>query len=190
MNRSAAWFVLAAGLLSSSGFAQSNPPAARLGTSATQAAASGSASAAPCLPAKTLDDLTKALDDAVSGPADKDRGCLRQLFYPDSRMIPVGRTREGTFAPRVLTVDNWIEAVQKRGSAVFYERQVKVKSETFGHIAHLWSTYEIRPTPDGKATMRGINSIQAVFDGARWKITQIAWQAETPTEPIPESYLP
>jgi hypothetical protein len=44
--------------------------------------------------------------------------------------------------------------------------------------------------PDGKATIRGINSIQAVFDGVRWKITQITWETETPTEPIPESYLP
>ena len=198
MNRSSALFVLAAGLLSSPAFAQSNPPASRPSTppsqsaTATQGAPSPSAQAAPtsCLPARTLDDLTKALDDAVSGPADKDRGCLRQLFYPDSRMIPVGRTREGLFAPHVLTVDNWIEAVQKRGSGAFYERQVKVKSETFAHIAHLWTTYEIRPTPDGKATVRGINSIQAVFDGVRWKITQITWETETPTEPIPESYLP
>ena len=115
---------------------------------------------------------------------------MRQLFYADSRLIPVGRTHEGIFAPRVLTIDNWIEAVQKRGSGVFYERQVKVKSETFANIAHLWSTYEIRPTPDGKATVRGINSIQAVFDGARWKVSQIVWQPETPTEPIPEQYLP
>jgi hypothetical protein len=194
MNRSAALFILAAGLLSSPAFAQSNPPVSRPGSPPSQPAPATqnttSPSAAPCLPAKTLDDLIKALDDAISGPADKDRGCMRQLFYPDSRMIPVGRTREGLFAPHVLTVDNWIEAVQKRGSGAFYERQVKVKSETFAHIAHLWTTYEIRPTPDGKATVRGINSIQAVFDRARWKITQIEWQPETPTEPIPEQYLP
>jgi hypothetical protein len=196
MNRSAALFVLA-GFLSMPAFAQSSPasrpitpPSQPAVANQSPASPSAQAAATPCLPAKTLDDLMKALDDAISGPADKDRGCMRQLFYPDSRMVPVGRTREGLFAPRVLTVDNWIDAVQKRGSGAFYERQVKVKSETFGHIAHLWSTYEIRPTPDGKATIRGINSIQAVFDGVRWKITQIAWEAETPTEPIPQSYLP
>ena len=33
--------------------------------------------------------------------------------------------------------------------------------------------------------MRGINSIQAVFDGTRWKVTQIVWQPETPTETYP-----
>ena len=36
----------------------------------------------------------------------------------------------------------------------------------------------------------GINSIQAVFDGTRWKVSQIVWQPETPTEPIPGQYLP
>ena len=114
---------------------------------------------------------------------------MRQLFYPDSRLIPVGRTREGLYAPHVLTVDAWIDGVKKR-SAAFYERQIKVKTENFGHMAHLWSTYEIRPAPDGKATIRGINSIQAVFDGTRWKVTQIEWQPETPTETIPGQYLP
>jgi hypothetical protein len=190
MNRIGALFVLAAGILSSAACAQSTPPAAQAPPASQPGAAPQSgAEPAPCLPAKTLDDLTKALDDAISGAPDKDRACMRQLFYPDSRLIPVGRTREGLYAPHVLTVDGWIEAVKKR-AAPLYERQVKVKTENFGHMAHLWSTYEIRPTPDGKATMRGINSIQAVFDGVRWKVTQIEWQPETPTETIPGQYLP
>ena len=71
----------------------------------------------------------------------------------------------------------------KRGSSVFYEKQVKVGTETYGHEAHLWSTYETRSTPDGKADVRGINSIQAVFDGKSWKVISILWQAETPTDP-------
>ena len=80
--------------------------------------------------------------------------------------------------------------MKARGSAVFYEHQVKYSSDVYGHIAHLWSTYEIRPTPDGKAEMRGINSIQAVFNGTEWKVVEILWQAETPDESIPQKYLP
>lgn len=143
-----------------------------------------------CLPAATLDDLIKAIDDAVSGPADKDRACLRQIMLPEARLSPIAKTELGGFAPHILTVDGWIEAVRKRGSSVFYERQVKVKSEVYGHIAHLWSTYEIRPTPEGKATVRGINSIQAVNDGKSWRVLEILWQAETPAEPVPEKYRP
>jgi hypothetical protein len=184
MNRIGALFALAAGILSSSASPQSNPPASQ--ASASQS--SPAPEATECLPAKALDDLAKALDNAISGAADKDRACMRQLFYPNSRLIPVGRTREGFYAPRVLTVDAWIDAVKKR-NATFYERQVKIKTESFAHIAHLWSTYEIRPTPDGKATARGINSIQAVVDGIRWKVSQIVWQPETATETIPGQYL-
>jgi hypothetical protein len=148
------------------------------------------AQTASCPSSKTLDDLIKALDDAVSGPADKDRTCMRQLLLPDARLIPVGKGKDGTIAPHVLSVDDWITRVKARGSAVFYEHQVKYSSDVYGHIAHLWSTYEIRPTPDGKAEIRGINSIQAVFNGTEWKVVEILWQAETPDESIPQKYLP
>jgi hypothetical protein len=62
-------------------------------------------------------------------------------------------------------------------------------------MAHLWSTYETRTTPDGKPPEgkvidRGINSIQAIFDGKQWHIIQILWQAQTPANPVPEKYLP
>jgi hypothetical protein len=201
MSRIAYVVVLAAGFLCSAAVAQSTPPASqpapvpqsgsRPAPAATPSNSPSEQSAAtPCLPSKTLDELTKALDAAISGPADKDRTCMRQLFYLDARFIPVSKTREGAYAPHVLTLDAWIEAMQKRGKVLFYERQVKVKSETYGHVAHLWSTYELRATPEGEATLRGINSIQAVFDGARWRVTQIMWEAETPSERVPEQYLP
>jgi hypothetical protein len=184
MSRIAVSFVLAAGLFCPAAYSQANPPASQQGASASQAAP------AVCSRATTLDELIKVLDDAISGPADKDRACLRHVLYPDGRFIPVGKTREGIFAPHELTVDAWVEAMHKRGNTPFYEHQIKVKSETYGHIAHLWSTYELRSTPDGKADLRGINSIQAVFDGIEWRIMEILWQAETPTERVPEKYLP
>ncbi len=115
---------------------------------------------------------------------------MRQILLPEARLIPVAIAADGSATPHVLTVEGWIEAVRKRGDMVFYERQVKIKSEVYGHVAHLWSTYEIRPTPEGKATVRGINSIQAVYDGKVWRVMEILWQAETAAEPVPEKYLP
>jgi len=146
--------------------------------------------ASTCPPTTTLDQLLKALDAAVSGPADKDRTCFRDVFLPDARLMPLGKAADGSVAPRILTVDGWIDAVRKRGSQVFYERQVKVTTESWGHMAHLWSTYETRTSPDAKPEARGINSIQAVFDGQRWRVISIEWQAETPAEPVPQKYLP
>ena len=158
---------------------------------AAQTASTAAPAPAPaCPPTATLDQLITAIDAAVSGPADKDRTCLRDVLLPEARLIPVGKRPDGTIAPRILSVDGWIDAVRKRGSGVFYERQIKVKTEVYGPVAHLWSTYEVRPTPDGKAEVRGINSIQAVYDGARWRVIEITWHAETPADPVPAQYLP
>jgi hypothetical protein len=135
--------------------------------------------AAPGCPSRaTLDQLITAIDAAVSGPADKDRTCFRELFLPDARLIPMRKTGDATAEIHILTVDGWIDAVRKRGSQVFYERQIKVRTETWDQIAHLWSTYETRTTPDGKPPEgkvldRGINSIQAVFDGKQWHVIEI-----------------
>jgi hypothetical protein len=143
-----------------------------------------------CLPSTTLDELTRALDAAISGPGNGDRTCLRDIILPEARLMPIRRTEDGSFAPRMLTLDDWIDAVAKRGGEAFYEVQVKVKSEQYGHFAHLWSTYEIRPTPNGKATVTGINSMQAVFDGTRWRVLSVLWEPDTTAGPVPEKYLP
>jgi hypothetical protein len=174
MNRIAVLLALAVGIVAPALGAQS--PAAP-------------STAPACLPSTTLEELTRALDDAISGPGDKDRVCLRQLLLPDARLMPI-RKDAGGFFPRMLTLDDWINAVAKRGSDPLYEHQVKVKSETYGHFAHLWSTYEIRPTPEGKATVTGINSVQAVNDGTRWRVLSILWEPDTTAGPVPEKYLP
>ena len=144
-----------------------------------------------CLPTTTLEELIKAIDDGVSGPAGKDRACMRELLLPEARLAPIAKAEDGSFAPHLLTLDAWTDNVRKRGDAVLYEHQVKVSSETYGHIAHLWSTYELHiGKPDGPPQVRGINSIQAAFDGKRWRILEILWQAETPDLPVPARYLP
>ena len=143
-----------------------------------------------CPSTNTIPELVKALDDAVSGPGNKDRACLRALMMPDAKLIPLAKSDEGKWTLHVLTVDDWITRVAKRGTAEFYERQVKYSVQSYGQIAQLWSTYEIRETPDGKATTRGINAIQAINDGSGWKVAQIEWKAETPGDPIPAKDLP
>ena len=166
MNRMAVWLALAVASLATGARAQSNPTAASPG-------------AAACAPTTTLDDLTKALDDAVSGPANKDRTCLRDLLVPGARLMPVGKTPDGGVAPRNLTVDDWIQAAAKHGSEEMYERQVRVTKKEYGHLADLWSEYEIRPSPDGTATVHGVNSIQAIYDGSRWRVVAILWESES-----------
>jgi hypothetical protein len=149
------------------------------------AAPAAPAAAVSCPPTATLDQLIAALDAAISGPANKDRACFRQVLLPNVRLIPVNPT---TGVMRVLSVDDWITAVAKNGDEPVTEHQIKHQSETFGHVAHLWSTYET--TLAGKPVARGINSIQAEFDGQNWHIVEVLWQAESPDNKIPAQYLP
>ena len=57
-------------------------------------------------------------------------------------------------------------------------------------MAHVFSTYEAyKSASDQKPFMRGINSIQLIFDGNRWWIVNIYWTGETKENPIPKKYL-
>ena len=104
-----------------------------------------------CLPATTLDELAKAIDQAVSGPGDQDRTCFRALFAPNALITPLSVAADGSTTTAPLTVDSWIDRVKALGSGAFYEHQAKFSSQRFGHLAHLWSTYELRDTPGGRA---------------------------------------
>jgi hypothetical protein len=167
--------------------------AAAPATPVLQAQSSAPPPATPitCPTTATTDQLIAAIDTAISGPADKDRTCFRQLFLPDARLIPIRIAADGTATPRILAVQDWIDAVARRGSTIVIEKQINEKTETWAHLAHLWSTYETKIGEGPKtAGDRGINSIQAVYDGKQWHIQEIVWQAETPTDPVPEKYLP
>ncbi len=109
---------------------------------------------------------------------------------PEARLIPVAVSADGSVKTTALTVDDYVDRAAKHGDKAFYEHQIKYSTETYGNIAHLWSTYTITETPDGKPIVRGINSIQAVNDGARWRVLEITWQAETPANPLPAQFLP
>lgn len=157
----------------------------------TLAAQTPAPSAAPavaaCPPSVTVKQLITALDMAFSGPKDRDRGCFRALFLSDAHLVQM---MNGTDNPRILTVDGYIEEAHKRKIDKIYERQIQVRSESWGGIAQLWSTYEIRPEVDAAPLGRGIMSIQAVFDGRHWRVLEVLDQSETPLTSIPTKYLP
>jgi hypothetical protein len=95
-------------------------------------------------------------------------------------------------APRLLDVDAYIARVQPFfATEGFYEMEVARRTEQFGRIAHVWSTYESRHDPaEPQPFMRGINSIQLFHDGTRWWIVNIYWQHESAQDPVPAKYLP
>ena len=140
-----------------------------------------------------MDAIIAAVYDTISGPAGKKRDWdrLRSLFIPGARLIPTGARPTGDYVSRVRTVEEYIQGsaniLEKEG---FFEKEVSRVSETFGQIAHVFSTYEARhKAEDPEPFMRGINSIQLMNDGQRWWVVTIFWQAENDKIKLPEKYL-
>jgi hypothetical protein len=132
--------------------------------------------------------IPAALDAAISGPADKDRACMKALLIPQARMMFVSRGADGAPTYELQSLDEWIAGVKTRGPAKLEEKQLKFRIERYGDIAHLWTTYVLHI--DGKQVGRGIHSIQAVEEAGGWRVTSIMVQAETPAAPLPEAYRP
>ena len=132
--------------------------------------------------------IPAALDGAISGPADKDRACMKALLIPEARLMFFSLGADGTPGYRLENIDEWIARVKARGHAVLEEKQLKFHIERYANIAHLWSSYALHS--DGKQVARGINSIQAMKDVGGWRVTSIMVQAESATAPLPKEYLP
>ncbi|MBA2379898.1 MAG: hypothetical protein H0V76_10045 [Blastocatellia bacterium] len=139
--------------------------------------------------------IIKAVYEVISGDAgvERDWDRFRAVFHKDARLIPTGKNPQtGMFNAVSMTPDGYVErAAPGFGKDGFHEREVARKTDRYGNIVHVFSTYEaFRKKDDTKPFMRGINSFQLLFDGKRWWIMTIYWQAETPDNPIPKLYLP
>ncbi|MGD0008181.1 MAG: hypothetical protein ABSE93_06525 [Terriglobia bacterium] len=141
----------------------------------------------------SIDAILHAAYETISGPAGQQRDWnrFRSLFVSGARLIPVVPNPEGGFRTVPFSADEYVEHgdpyFRKNG---FFEHEVARRTERYGSMAHVFSTYESRHgAADPKPFERGINSFQLMNDGHRWWIVTILWQGETSGNPIPKEYL-
>ncbi|MEY2585183.1 MAG: hypothetical protein QOD80_1209, partial [Verrucomicrobiota bacterium] len=121
----------------------------------------------------SIDAIIRASYDVISGPVGRPRDWERErtLFFPGARLIPTATVpgrNDVALTPLILDVEQYIERVEPlfQGKG-FYETELARRTEQFGQIAHVWSTYESRyRKEDPEPFMRGINSFQLFHDGA------------------------
>lgn len=172
--------------------AKSQTPTPSPAPTSTPAQTTAPAPAANPADVATMDSIVAALYDVISGPAGpRNWDRFRSLFVPGARLIPTGRRQTGEIGSRVLTPEEYIQRsaplIEKDGC---FEREISRRTEKFGSIAHLFSTYESRHAKDEeKPFARGINSIQLMNDGKRWWIVTVFWQGEDEKNPLPAEYL-
>ena len=139
----------------------------------------------------SIDAIIAALYDVISGPpGERNWQRFNSLFTKHAVLATVGK-KDGKTRQEIMTPDDYIRLAGpyflKEG---FFERESARKLQTFGNIAHLFSTYESRHTRDADPFARGINSIQLLNDGQRWWVLSILWDEEGPGNPIPPEYQP
>ena len=65
--------------------------------------------------------IPAAIDAAISGPADKDRACMKALLIPEARMMFVSLGADGVPTYTLQTLDDWIARVKARGHVTLEE---------------------------------------------------------------------
>ena len=148
--------------------------------------------------AASVDAIVSALYESVShGPdASPDFDRMRRIFLYVGMLVPPKPA--GTADFRVMDVDQFEERVRELAAAQkakgqragFFEREIGRRTDCFGNVCHVFSTYEARHSlTDTTPFVRGINSIQLLRDGQRWWIASVVWDQERPDNPIPAQYL-
>ncbi|NNG23136.1 hypothetical protein HGB41_08990 [Massilia sp. ML15P13] len=141
----------------------------------------------------SIDAIVAAVYEVISGPAGapRDWNRMRSLFAPEGRMAAIGMRPDGSYPLRMMTPDDYIARNTKAFATTgFFETELARRVETFGQVAHVFSTYEARHAAnDAKPFMRGVNSIQLVHDGKRWYVLSLLWRAEDAALQLPERYL-
>ena len=139
----------------------------------------------------SIGSIINALYEVISGGKGEERDWDRErnLFHPEARLIVI-KKKDNHLETKIMTSDEFIQYakpfIDRTG---FYEYEIARKVEEFGHVVHVWSTFESKYSKeDEKPYTRGINSIQLLNDQKRWWVMNIYWNKETDEFPLPEIY--
>ena len=122
----------------------------------------------------SIDSIVNAYYEVVSGTegfiydADRDTnihadGALITKVFPDGRF-----QRHDLSAEQAMISVPYDQA--------FFESEVDRRIERYGNIAHVWSEFEMRTSPEAEPYSGGFNSISLYFKDDRWWIS--SWSTQ------------
>jgi hypothetical protein len=118
----------------------------------------------------------------ISGPAGpRDWSRQANCFLPEARQVRTWVDDQGRPQKLGMSLAEYAENTQPFFTANdFFEFETARRIDLFGNIAHVWSAYEARRTPDeDPPERRGINSIQLFrHPDEGWKIISMIWDNE------------
>jgi hypothetical protein len=139
----------------------------------------------------SIDSIITTLYAVISGPVGAPRQWDRfhSLMHPQARLIPTGCDSTGACRLRIMTPAEYQQRADSLLVAVgFTELELQRTTERYGTVAHAFSSYQSFRRGETAPFARGINSIQLFWDGQRWWIMSIFWDAERPGNPLPAAF--
>jgi hypothetical protein len=118
----------------------------------------------------------------ISGPAGpRDWSRQANCFLPEARQVRTWVDEHGRPAIKVMGLADYARDTRPFFDAnPFYEIETARRIDLFGNMAHVWSHYEARTSPDdAEPERRGINSIQLFrHPDHGWRIISMIWDNE------------
>lgn len=115
----------------------------------------------------------------ISGPAGpRDWSRSANCFLLEARQVRTGLDDQGNPTMLSMSLDDYERNVTPFLAANdFYEVETSRRTDIFGNMAHAWSSYEARTSPeDATPERRGINSIQLFRHPQHgWRIIHMIW---------------
>nr|NUR36988.1 hypothetical protein [Sphingomonas sp.] len=121
-------------------------------------------------------DEMYAMISGSAGPRDWSRQA--NSFLPEARQVRTWVDDQGRAVKKSMSLDEYsADTTPFFAANPFYEVETGRRIDVFGNIAHVWSAYEARRSPDDTSPERnGINSIQLFNDPDRgWRIIHMIW---------------
>lgn len=126
--------------------------------------------------------IVRAIYACISGPAGAPRDWERFRFlqHPQARSLRTVVEADGSTRAMVFDVDSYIANVTPFfAENAFYEVETEQRVQRFGQVAHVWSRYEARESPESPVLLkRGANSIQLCHEHGRWWVFSTIWDNE------------
>ncbi len=140
----------------------------------------------------SIDGIVAAYYEVVNLAPDAPRQWARDrtLYSPWIRFVGVGRGEGGRPKVTVRTHQQLIDETEALMARGFRERELFREVRRYGNTAQVRSAYEGELAGDPPITFRGVNNLELYFDGDRWWIAGVTWQAEDDLHPIPAELLP